>query len=1128
MKKIAVQNKLILLLLLIATLTLSCRAQLLDSATKQLFFKRISTEEGLPQPTINCILRDSHGFVWIATEGGLSRFDGNEFKTYRHDPDDSTSLSHNVVHFIEEEQATGNLWVGTVSGINYFDRSLERFKVYKTSNPPGTIYANAALDKKRNRLWLACTVGGLRYLDLSLQKVFDVKEPEFKNEIVWTLKLAGDSLVLGTFKGLKILNLQNHKISTAHDQSTVRAILIDHHTIWFGTEGHGLGKIDRDTKNTRYYNKLNGGTNNDNVWSLGKDDSNCLWIGTDGGGLNILRPDKDKSCFYLHSEVDDRSLGGNTIRTIFIEPTGNIWLGTYNSGVSYYEIPPIQFQLYKRETLQENSLRYNEVSSLAEAPDGKIWVGTDGGGLHFLKNGIIHRYELPAPLKHVSVITSLLVDGDDLWIGTFHYGLIYLGAHGEWKQFLHNPDDKTTIVQNTVWSIQKDASGYLWLGTDRGVNRFDTKTHVFNHIENPLGGKINKLFIDLPAQTILITLDNMLWIGSYGTLMRYNPTTDSIIQVKGTDKYGHAIPDLRVKALLEDNDKIWIGTYGSGLCQYNSISGAFSILDERDGLPDNSVLALERDRPGSLWLGTNQGLVHFNEADTSITVLDSHFGVQGIIFNRSASLQTRDGYLIFGGTKGFNVFKPQKIKPNENSLAVVFTGFQIFNEQIKPGSASLKKSITETTNMVLSHASSRLITFHFSAFNFLSPEKIIYQYKLEGFNNDWQTAGKDHSVTFTNLDPDDYKLSVKASLNGQTWGPEKSITLIIQTVWWKTFYFRIALFVIFCLMAFSFYKYRLYNLRQRKKILEHLVAVQSQEIKRQNDDLASQNEELKAQNEEMGAQQETITGQNFLLSEAKKNLQTLNESLEKTVQHRTEKLNETILQLNKTIKELDAFVYSASHDLIAPLKSVMGLINLMRIQNKQDDINDHINLVEASIKKLEDVIKNLIQYSQNSSMDILYEEVNLFDLIQNCLIDVKFLPGMESMNTELNIKNDTTVVSDPNRLKIVIGNLISNAVKYRDIRKENHTIKIEVEKGKTVWKLTVFDNGIGIAKQYLSRIFEMFFRATDRSQGSGLGLYIVKEAVDRLYGEIYVDSENGLWTKFTIAIPNEKIYVRKK
>jgi signal transduction histidine kinase/ligand-binding sensor domain-containing protein len=1117
-----------LLLLLAGSAFFTCAAQSGHPAPRQLFFKRISTEQGLPQPSVNSILRDSRGFVWIATEDGLSRFDGTEFRTFRHDPVDSNSLSHNVVHFIEEEKETGNLWVGTVSGINYFDRSLESFKVYKTNDPPGTVYANAALDKKRGRLWLACTVGGLRYLDLSRQKVVDFEEHQLHKERVWTVKIAGDSLLIGTLQGLKILDLKSHTISTLHNASPVRSILCDQHEIWFGTERYGLGRYNRVTKKTNYYNRKNGGTNNNDVWSLAKDKDHNIWIGTDGGGLNILDAGKEVSNYYLHSEFDERSLSYNTIRTIFIEPNGNVWLGTYNGGVSYHEVTPIQFQLYRKEFLNENSLRNNVASAFTEADDGTIWVGTDGGGLHYLKDGIVHRYALPAKLAHINVVTSLLSDGDGLWVGSFQNGLVYLDGHGGWKQFLHNPRDKTTIAANTVWSVQKDSVGYLWLGTNRGVNRLDPKTGVFHHINHPLEGNINKVFKNEQAQTILISSDHTLWVGSYGLLTAYLPASDSIMEIDGIGKKGRTTRDLRVKALLEDHGKIWIGTYGSGLCRYDPSTGSFYIIDERDGLPGDIVLSIEKGEPGSLWLSTNHGLVHFNELDTVFTVFDYDHGVQGTTFNRNASLETKDGHLLFGGTKGFNVFKPQKFTWDLSSLAIVFTGFRIFNKQVKPGSEFLKQSITETQELDLSHTDSRLITLQFSAFNFLSPDKIIYAYKLENFNDEWQSTGKDHSVTFTNFDPGTYKLIVKASFNGRVWGPEKSLSITIQTPWWKTPYFRWTAFIGFCLAGYIFYRYRTYQLKERKKELEYLVNLQNKEIQIQNHGLAAQNERLKAQNEEMVVQQQTITAQNSMLNEAKINLQVINESLEQLVHQRTEKLNETIHQLNKTIKELDAFVYSASHDLIAPLKSVMGLVELARRQNTQPEIGGYIDHIERSIKKLEDVINNMIQYSQNSSLEILNEEVNLYELVQECFADIRFLPGLEAVSFEVDINKDTIVKSDRKRLKIIVNNLISNSVKYQDDRKESHQVRITFERGKTTWKLEVYDNGIGIDKQYLSRVFEMFYRATDRSKGSGLGLYIVKETVERLYGEIYVDSEKGQWTKFTMAIPNENIYLRKK
>lgn len=1119
-------RKIQVLTFLLAGWALDVGAQGQQMAERQLFFKRISSEQGLPQPTVNSIIRDSRGFVWIATEDGLCRFDGTEFKTFRHDPDDSASLSHNVVHFIQEETETGNLWVGSISGLSYFDRSLERFKVYNADATPGIIYANAALDKKRGRLWLACSVGGLRYVDLARQQIVTVRQHGLDRDAVWSVKLRGDSLLIGTLQGLKILNLQTQEISILNHQP-IRALLAEASGLWFGTEGFGLGHVDRATGQTTYYTRQNHGINNDNVWSLARDKDGNLWVGTDGGGLNILAPGR-QTAVYLNSELDERSLSSNTIRAIFIEPSGNAWLGTYNGGLNYREVAPVQFVLYRHELFNEQSLRHNAVSSFQEAGDGTIWVGTDGGGLHYLKDGILHRYALPPGLSHINVITSLLADGSGLWIGTYQHGLVYLDGRGGWKQYIHKRDNNTSIANNNVWAIQKDSTGCLWVGTDRGVNRFTPGTGVFHHLDHPIGGNIDRLFVNMQAQTLLISSAQTLWVGSYGVLAAYVPAADSIIRINGVDRRGRFLPDLRVKTLLEDAGKIWIGTYGNGLCRYDTHTGVFQILDERDGLPDNTVLGIARADARSLWLSTNQGLTCFNEADTTFTVFDTGHGVQGTIFNRNAVLQTRDGRLLFGGTSGFNIFRPRQLTIDTSSLAIVFTGFHIFNTQIKPGSGSLKQSIAETHKIDLSHADSRLITLQFSAFDFLSPEKVIYQYRLEGFNNTWQTAGKDHSVTFTNLDPGQYRLVVRASRNRRTWGPQKSLTVVIQTVWWKTNAFRISAFLLFCLTGLTIYRYRVYTLKERKKELELLVNQQSLEIKKRSDDLATQNEELKSQNEEMVAQQDTITAQNLMLAEAQKSLRAINESLELTVQQRTEKLNETIVQLNKTIKELDAFVYSASHDLIAPLKSVMGLIYLMRKENRQNELSSYIDLTEGSIKKLEGVIKNMIQYSQNSSLDIDYSDVNLYDLVQECLSDLQFIPGMEVMHFEIGLDKAFTVVTDRKRLRIILSNLINNAVKYHDANKTPCFVRIDVEPGKTVWKLSIEDNGIGIAKSYLSRIFEMFYRATDRSQGSGLGLYIVKETVERLYGEIYVDSENGLWTKFTMAFPYERMYVRKK
>jgi signal transduction histidine kinase len=164
----------------------------------------------------------------------------------------------------------------------------------------------------------------------------------------------------------------------------------------------------------------------------------------------------------------------------------------------------------------------------------------------------------------------------------------------------------------------------------------------------------------------------------------------------------------------------------------------------------------------------------------------------------------------------------------------------------------------------------------------------------------------------------------------------------------------------------------------------------------------------------------------------------------------------------------------------------------------------------------------MIQHSRNTRFEITHETVNIHDLIKECIADVKFMPGAESVIFQVDIPPQRTVPSDPRRLKIIFDNLISNAIKYRDPDKETNIIQIGFENAKKFWQLEIYDNGIGIQTKHLGRLFEMFFRATNRSQGSGLGLYIVHETVNRLYGEVHVESEFGAWTRFVVTIPHDE------
>lgn len=234
------------------------------------------------------------------------------------------------------------------------------------------------------------------------------------------------------------------------------------------------------------------------------------------------------------------------------------------------------------------------------------------------------------------------------------------------------------------------------------------------------------------------------------------------------------------------------------------------------------------------------------------------------------------------------------------------------------------------------------------------------------------------------------------------------------------------------------------------------------------------------------------------------------------------KQNEELVKINK---ELDSFVYSVSHNLRAPLMSVLGLINLVQIENKKgnETMNNYFEMMQHSIHKLDNTLKEILDYSRNARSELNIEEVDTKRMVEDSFERLKYMEGSENISKSIEVENNMPLFSDEYRLSVIINNLVSNAIKYRDVQKDHSVINLRATITDTHLDLIFSDNGIGISPEYLQRIFDMFFRATERSEGAGLGLYIVRETVDKLHGSISVDSKMGEGTTFKIKIPNMKI-----
>jgi signal transduction histidine kinase len=225
-------------------------------------------------------------------------------------------------------------------------------------------------------------------------------------------------------------------------------------------------------------------------------------------------------------------------------------------------------------------------------------------------------------------------------------------------------------------------------------------------------------------------------------------------------------------------------------------------------------------------------------------------------------------------------------------------------------------------------------------------------------------------------------------------------------------------------------------------------------------------------------------------------------------------------ELSKINRELDSFVYSVSHNLRSPLRSILGLLDLATSENDIEQIREYHQMMHKSIDKLDGTLQDILDYSRNARQDVQIEQVNLRAIIEENFEKMTFMPGFERFSTEIEIAQDAELYADHYRLSVIFNNLISNSIKYCDNSKPLQIIKIVSTISKAQAVIEFSDNGIGIESQVLSDIFKMFYRATEQADGSGLGLYIVKEAVDMLKGTISVNSTLFIGTRFTITIPN--------
>jgi ligand-binding sensor domain-containing protein/two-component sensor histidine kinase len=810
-------------------------------------FTRILSENGLSQNTVHCILQDSKGFMWFATEDGLDEYDGYSFTVYKNIPHDSNSISDNFIWTIFEDD-DGTLWIGTNSGgLCRFDREYEKFTTYKNDphNPNSLVMNNVRTVCKDNdgNIWIG-TENGLDKLNTKTGTFTHFKHNandsnSISDNVVLTLSMGNNNqLWIGSNGGLDRLDISGNKVyhvklrdkpSANPNSGVVLSICRDNkNNIWLGTL-NGLVKYDESSgENYRFLltTKTSGATNINRINSIILDKRNLLWVGT-GAGLYRLNLIHNQFSKHLNSIMDSAVLDNNNILSLYEDNSNLLWVGTAEDGIVKYDRERIKFRNFMHNPLDPNSLSYNTIRAVLKDNNGVLWVGTLGSGLNRLDPGsgkFFHYKNDPGNKFSLSdnSISAICEDNNSyLWIGTWGGGLnrtispisVSNIAQLKFIRFKNIRSDSQSVSDNIIQAIYEDSENRIWIGTGNGLDLYDRVHNRFinftNDPKNP-----NSISNNLIQSCILEDMNKNIWIGTWNGLNKISSSDlKDVFTNPGSVKFQHfvfentnpnGLSDNRIISIFQDEEgNLWFGTYGGGLNmfpldQQKVLKPKFINYTTGNDLPSNIIYSIQGDDEGNIWVSTDNGLSMFNPRTKIFRNYDATDGLQGNQFYWGAGFKGNNDELFFGGTNGLNAFYPEELNDNKHIPPVYITDFQIFNKPVNINNpdAPVHKSILFTKEITLSY-SQNVFSFEFAALDYTAPSKNRYAYIMEGFDKEWNYSGRRRFVTYTNLDPGQYTFRVIGSNNDGIWNKVgSSIVIKILPPIWRTWWFILSVVIL--------------------------------------------------------------------------------------------------------------------------------------------------------------------------------------------------------------------------------------------------------------------------------------------------------------------------------------------
>lgn len=1114
----------------------------------QINFRHLNTDEGLSNNIVTCFYRDSRGFLWVGTNTALNRYDGNSFTVFNDNKLSHNNLIGNLISDIVEDDS-GYIWVATARGaLNRYEYQTNSFVAF---NPFGdtlamlneNIMVKDLYIDKNNNLWIAILDGGLFKLDLSNNKFIsfyaDGKKGSISSNLVSSIAedsngnlwvLCNDGVLNkmdyrnGSFEWI---TYTNGFVGNTMNLYSERLYVDSQDRIWITTQNSGF-YIYYPWQNTfRHYTHSN--TQNslsyNTVTGIVELTGNHFWISTDHGGLNLFNLEKETFTHFKQNPNNPSSLSNNQLYSIYKDYEGIIWIGNYMGGINYFTYNNYYFDNYSKST-DNKGLSEKSVLCFLERNNGEIWIGTDGGGINILHPKALGGYSIeniPAINSKLSngIVASMLEDKKGrIWIGTYLGGLNCIDP----KTKKVKKYDLGSTEQNngqssgsSIWCLFEDKKNRIWAGTvtsslmiyDETTDRFTPFPYELDKGNSPLGKMIFSMFQDHK---------NEYWIASVGKgLDKFYENHSKFVISKPLLKNSEPLVIRTVNTILEDlNFNLLVGTV-NGLKIYSENTDSIQQITVNNGLPSNNVAGILIDKHGNYWLGTSNGLCFYNPVKNIAKNYYAVDGIQGQQFNNNACLQSKTGKIFFGSIDGVTSFFPEDISKSDTFFRVVISDVKLFNQSITNSNNLYLKENILTTNRIELAYDENFISITYTALEFLKQQKVSYSYYLEGLEDNWNNVGPLRIANYTDLKPGKYIFHVKATSpdNSSVHG-FANLQLIIRPPFWQTGLFRIAVLLTIISSLYVFYFWRIKRYRKQQIKLEKMVNEKTHELSKKNIMLSDQ--------------AKTLNKINALLE--KRNIQ-IEKQAEELINQKEELIiqTENLAKANEKLKELnntkDKFFSIIAHDLKNPFGAILGLSELLKLNKNSITKEKHfayIDAIYASSTTLFNLLENLLLWSRSQSDSIKFEPkiIQAFELVQsNLLLQNENIKEKDiKVSITIDTAHDMQIYADESMLNTVIRNILSNAIKFTP-HKGSIEIICKSYNGKSI--IQVADSGEGMTQEEVQQLFRIdtaFSKpGTNGEKGSGLGLILCKEFIDKHNGKIDVTSQPGKGTTFTVSLP---------